>query len=276
MVRSISILDDQMFKHVFGRDPKLCRRLIELALEIPITKVSFVEAEHESRDVNKPGGTYFDVLATTESGELIDVEMQAENRPGILQRARLYSGRLTAEAWSRYTRDHDSYDFREMPKVAVIFICDFDPLGSGVRRYTGKTQYTGTDGSTDDGAITVLLNARGSGDEIEPDLAAFLDYVAHDRFTPGTSNFVDDVAREVAVAKRAAGFQEGLMNMDEKLWWSKQDGMSEGAEQRQQQIADLAERMAADGRKDELVDVLTDSNRLEHELLHYGITGKKK
>lgn len=263
----VPISNDQMFKRVFGRNKELCRRLIELSLSTPIASVDYVESEHESRELQQPGGTYFDVLATTTSGEFIDVEMQAENKPGILQRARLYSGRLTNEAWSRYTANHDTYDYRRLPKVAVIFICNFDPLGDGARRYTGKMHYEGASSVANDGAVTVLLNAVGTGGDIEPELAAFLEYVASGHLMPGGSPFVDRVAREVTTANHEAGFRGGLMNLDEKLWWSRQ----EGAEERQKQIAELTSRMVADGRQDELPVVLTNPKLLDAELRRYDI-----
>lgn len=204
---------------------------------------------------------------------------QADKRPGILGRARLYAGRLTNEAWGRYVSEHHNYDYTNMPKVAVIFVCNFDPLEDGVRRYTGKMYYTGDSKATDDGLTCVLLNAQGSGGILDADLAAFLDYVASGRFAPGASEFVDEVAHEVAVANGEAGFREGLMDLDEKLWWSKQDGieegkqegLAEGANARQRQIAKLARRMASDGRDGELAAVLTDSALLEEELRRYGI-----
>lgn len=279
MSQVIPIKVDQVFKHVFGRDKELCRRLIELALDEQIADVEFVEAQKESKDIEKPGGTYFDVLATTSDGEMIDVEMQADSIPGVLQRARLYSGRLTQEVWSRYVESENSYDYSKMPRIAVIFVCDFDPLGAGLRRYTGKMRYSGA-ADVDDGATIVFLNSRGSGDDIPADLAAFLTYAASGQFVPGTSAFVDGVARRVATVSAEAGFREGFMDLREKLWWEKQKGIeegetrgrAEGAEERRRQIAELAAHMSADGRQDELAEVLADDERLNAELHRYGIS----
>lgn len=281
--RWVDITNDQMFKRVFGRNKELCRRLIELTLGEPIAEMEFVEAQHEAKDYTRPGGAYLDVMARTKAGELIDVEMQATRLPGIPQRARLYSARLTKEAWSGYVERHpDSYDYSKLPRVAVVFVCAFDPLGAGLRRYTGRTVYDGSP-DTKDGALTVLLNARGSGDDIDPDLAAFLDYVAGKHVEPSSSAFVDDVDNAVAAGNADTEFLEGIMNMDEKLWISKQEGLeegraagiaegrAEGEATRQRKIAELAECMASDGRQDDLVATLTDGARLEEELRRYGI-----
>lgn len=267
----VPITNDQMFKHVFGRNEELCHRLVELALDEPIEAVEFLETNHESREVSRPGGAYLDVLARTTAGEFIDVEMQAARRPGLLQRARLYSARLTEEAWTDHIERSDAfdYDYSNLPRVAVVFICDFDPFKAGRRRYTGRTMYN--DVVFNDGAVVVFLNARGVDGDVEPDLAAFLDYVASGRAELGRSSFVDGVSRAVAAANKDSQFLEGLMDINEKLWISRQEGLAEGEAERQRQIAELATRMAAEGRQDALVATLTDANLLEEELRRYGI-----
>lgn len=279
MQRWVTITNDQMFKHVFGRDRELCRRLIELALEERISSVEFTEAQHESKDIGRNGGTYFDVLAVTGQGDLIVVEMQKTRQPGILHRARVYQGRLTAEAWSRYVEDDGDYDYSKLPRCAVIFVCDFDPFGVGMRRYTGKMRYESAAGvvtdatgkPVDDGAVVVMLNSKGSEGNIPPDLAAFLDYMASREFVPGRSGFVDDVERRVVAANSSELFQEGLMNMDEKLWWSKREGIEQGEKRGRAEVARLVERMIADGRQADLPGVLTDPEALDRELGRYGI-----
>lgn len=270
----ISITNDQVFKRVFGSDPELCRRLVELALDEPIDHIVYVQTQKESRNLERPGGTYFDVVATTASGELVDVEMQADSTKGLPQRARLYSGRLTMEAWSRHVETKHDYEFQDMPRVAVVFVCGFDPFEKHIMRYTWHMRCDQAD-LAGDGAMVVYLNAEGSRGDVAPDLAAFLSYVARGEATSGESGFVDEVARSVARLSGDPEFLEGLMNMDEKLWRSEQKGLeqgrAEGSSTCQRQIAELAKRMAADGRKDELFDALADGQKLDAELTRYGI-----
>lgn len=273
----VPISNDQMFKRVFGSEPELCRRLIELALDEPISSIEYVEPQSESKDLTRPGGTYFDVLATTTSGELIDVEMQTRQEGGLPQRARLYLGRLSKEAWTRHVEAKHDYDFSKLPRVAVIFVCNFDPFDAGLRRYTWRMRCDQTN-DAGDGSAVVYLNARGSGDVVSQDLAAFLSYAAGSQIAPGQSAFVDEVTRKVRGVNEDPEFLEGLMNLDEKLWWSKQEGreegLEEGAKKRQKQIAELASRMAVDGRQDEFFSVLADPKLLDAELRRYGIVGE--
>lgn len=263
---------------------ELCRRLVELALGEPIEEVELVETQHESKELTRPGGAYLDVLARTAAGELVDVEMQATPRSDTAKRARLYSARLTKEAWSEHVEvaEERTYDYSELPRVAVVFVCDFDPLGKGLRRYTGRTVYDGSS-DTDDGSVAVFLNARGSRGDLDPDLGAFLDYVAGRSVEPGSCAFVDDINAAVVRANEDPEFLEGVMQIDEKLWMSKQEGKEEGkaeglaegkaagAADQRHRISQLAKRMAADGRENALVATLTDERLLDEELRRYGI-----
>lgn len=275
----VAITDDRMFKRVFGDDKELCKRLVELSLNEPIAQVEFVEAQHESSDPGRPGGAYLDVLATTEDGQTIDIEMQTQQTKSLARRARLYEGRMTCDAWSTIRSEKDTYDFSLIPNAAVIFICDFDPVGNKLRRYTGRMMFEETGGPVDDGTVFVLLNAQGEGDDLPPDLAAFLRYIRTDRFDPGKSAFVDRVARRVEEVNSDARFREGLMNLDERFWRERQEGIDEGrkqgieegSKQRGEQVAELTRRMRADGRTAELLDALEDPDMLARELERYGI-----
>lgn len=83
--------------------------------------------------------------------------------------------------------------------------------------------------------------------------------------------FVDEVDAAVSANNSDTEFMEGIVDINERLWLSKQEGRAEGAADSQRKISELARRMAADGRQDDLVATLTDDDRLEEELHRYGI-----
>lgn len=268
------ITNDQVFKHVFGRNHELCRRLIELALDTPIANVMFVESQHESTEARMAGSAYFDVLATTSTGDLIDVEMQKSKWGNLAKRAKLYLSRLAVEAWRNRPKQTKVSPYASLPSTAVIFVCDFDPFGKNLRRYTYLNTCRETGEVADDGAMTVFLNARGSDGNVSPELAGFLTYMGNGKVPAGNS-FVQTVDRHVAMTNHDAEFLEGLMNMEEKLWWSRQDGLEEGLEEGRKEgrseVARLVACLTADGRAEELANVLQDDVRLDQELKRYGI-----
>lgn len=118
--------------------------------------------------------------------------------------------------------------------------------------------------------MTVFLNARGSDGNVSPELAGFLTYMGNGKVPAGNS-FVQTVDRHVAMTNHDAEFLEGLMNMEEKLWWSRQDGLEEGRKEGRSEVARLVACLTADGRAEELANVLQDDVRLDQELKRYGI-----
>ncbi|MGN0055452.1 MAG: Rpn family recombination-promoting nuclease/putative transposase [Atopobiaceae bacterium] len=269
------ISNDQVFKHVFGNDVELCRRLVELSLNRPIERVEYVETQHESARVGAPGATYFDVLATTETGEVIDVEMQASRAQAVERRARVYLARITVDEWSQVRTVSSARDYGFVPRAAVVFICDYDPMRAGRRRYTFEMRCNETDDLLGDGTQIVYLNARGSGDEIDSDLAAFLSYVAGEDSAAQSSDFVRAVADRVVATNEDQAFMEGVMDLEQKLWESREDGIEQGREQGRQiereNIRRLFEALQKDGRESELPDIIVDPKLLDEELNRYGI-----
>ena len=68
--------------------------------------------------------------------------------------------------------------YENLPDTYVIFICDFDPFGDGLYRYTTNTVCRETGNSINDGIVTIYLNAHGKNSTDIPDeLLQFLDYV---------------------------------------------------------------------------------------------------
>ena len=53
----------------------------------------------------------------------------------------------------------DSYE--NLPDTYVIFICDFDPFGNGLYRYSTGMVCEETGKSVSDGVKTIYLNAHG-------------------------------------------------------------------------------------------------------------------
>ena len=122
--KELTIRDAFMFAAVMS-DPEICRRVLELALGIPISEVH-IQTEKTM--------AYHSLLAG------------------------------------------DSYE--NLPDTYVIFICDFDPFGDGLYRYSTGMVCEETGKSVSDGVRTVYLNAHGRNrDGIPEELLQFLNYV---------------------------------------------------------------------------------------------------
>ena len=67
---------------------------------------------------------------------------------------------------------------RTFQTLMSSLICDFDPFGDGLYRYTTNTVCRETGNSINDGIVTIYLNAHDKNNTDIPDeLLQFLDYV---------------------------------------------------------------------------------------------------
>lgn len=241
-----------VFKSVFGEDPEKCRRLLELALGTRIARVEVLQPEREL-DVH-PGyrAGRVDVLAEDAEGNRYDAEMQAQPRGNEVLRARHYQSLMDA------LRLRKGEEVSELRRSVVVFVCDFDPVGAGLRRYDCVTTCLQTGEPVGDGRRLVMLNARGSGDEVDPSLGAFLRAVAGedvvgDPFVDGINAMIDAYVSDPEWMERYMTFEDELeaARADAEahgLARGLEQGMKQGLEQGLEQGAMRAyARMVADG-----------------------------
>ena len=118
------LTSDYVFRSVFGRDTEESRgALIELLNMIlerkkdPIRKIT-INNPIDTAEKNYEKETVMDIRATTDSGELLDIEMQAWNFKDYENRALYYGGRLVNSS----LQSGENYD--KMKKSIVVSIID--------------------------------------------------------------------------------------------------------------------------------------------------------
>ena len=176
--KDLTIRDAFMFAAVMS-DPEICRRVLELALGIPISEVH-IQTEKTM--------AYHSLLAG------------------------------------------DSYE--NLPDTYVIFICDFDPFGDGLYRYSTGMVCEETGKSVSDGVRTVYLNAHGRNrDGIPEELLQFLNYVKNTGRTEEISTtdpFVRHLQDSIDKIKQNRGMEERYMLLEEMMRNERQEGKLEG------------------------------------------------
>lgn len=170
-LQELTIKDNFMFCAVMG-DELHCRDCLELVLEIPIEKVTVCQ---EKSIIYHPGyrGIRLDVVARDENHTHYDVEMQVAMKPALGKRARYYHSQLDMDMLKTGT------DYHELADAYVIFICDYDPFGKGLYRYTWEMICKeDPELALQDGSRTVILSTKGQNDQDEPEeLVKFLKFV---------------------------------------------------------------------------------------------------
>ena len=172
-LQELTIKDNFMFAAVM-LEPENAKGLLELALGI---EIEHVEISQEKSIVYNPEykGVRLDVFVKDGNGRHFNVEMQAASQM-LQKRARYYHSQMDMELLVSGT------DYESLPDSYVLFICDFDPLGLGMYRYSiRQTLNENWEFTYSDGSQTVFLSTVGTNEtEVPKALVNFLKFVAAD------------------------------------------------------------------------------------------------
>lgn len=141
---------------------------------------------------------------------------------------------IGSKIWEKNsTISGDSYE--NLPDTYVIFICDFDPFGDGLYRYTINTICRETGNSINDGIVTIYLNAHGKNNTDIPDeLLQFLDYVKNTGRKESTTSvnlFVRHIQEHIDNIKQNRSMEERYMLLEEMMRNEKHEGNIEGKQE---------------------------------------------
>ena len=224
--KDLTIRDAFMFAAVMS-DPEICRRVLELTLGIPISEVH-IQTEKTMAYHSEYHGVRLDVYAADADRTRFNVEMQVTLQKFLPKRSRYYHDQIDMDALLA----GDSYE--NLPDTYVIFICDFDPFGDGLYRYSTGMVCEETGKSVSDGVKTVYLNAHGRNrEDIPEELLQFLDYVKNIGRTEEISTtdpFVRHLQDSIDKIKQNRGMEERYMLLEEMMRNEKQKGIQEGSQ----------------------------------------------
>lgn len=225
--KDLTIRDAFMFAAVMS-DPEICRRVLELALGIPISEVP-IQTEKTMSYHSEYHGVRLDVYAADVNRTRFNVEMQVTLQKFLSKRSRYYHDQIDMDA----LLTGNSYE--DLPDTYVIFICDFDPFGDGLYRYSTGTYCEETGNRINDGVKTIYLNAHGKNrKDIPEELLEFLDYVKNTgrRKEISTADpFVRHLQNTIDTIKQDRSMEERYMLLEEMMRNEKQEGRQEIAVQ---------------------------------------------
>lgn len=225
--KDLTIRDAFMFAAVMS-DPEICRRVLELALGIPISEVH-IQTEKTMSYHSEYHGVRLDVYAADVNRTRFNVEMQVTLQKFLSKRSRYYHDQIDMDA----LLTGNSYE--DLPDTYVIFICDFDPFGDGLYRYSTGTYCEETGNRINDGVKTIYLNAHGKNRKnIPKELLEFLDYVKNTgrrKEISTTDPFVRHLQNTIDTIKQDRSMEERYMLLEEMMRNEKQEGRQEIAVQ---------------------------------------------
>ena len=224
----LTITDDYMFKLVMSHK-NICKHLVEKILGIKIKEIKYLENEKSFKNTYENKGIRLDVYAEDEDNSRFILEMQVKDygKEELAKRARYYQSSI----------DYDfllaGHNYKELSNVAVIFFCPFKLFDGKRRMYTFvNTCKEDKNIILKDGVTKIMLSSAGEKtDDIDDDIAAFLDYM---NGIVENNSFISEVDETIRVMKndgvREADYMTIRMIMDEEREEGFRDGMEKGIE----------------------------------------------
>ena len=192
-----------------------------------------------------------------------NIEMQNENENNLPKRSRYHQAEMDLSSLK------PGQDYNDLRPSIIVFICNFDPFGKGLYRYTYENCCRETGEVLGDEVKKVFLSTKGTNKNVVSEvLINFLNYV-----NDSTDNYVESISDEVIISlhnrvkelKKNRQLAEKYMTGEELL----KREYSKGVEQGSQKILELTNRMISDGRTNEISRLLSDKTFLDEMIEKY-------
>ena len=199
--------NDFLFSAVCNENPEIVRKMTEVITGRKITKIhnlrqqDWVTADPILKKVR---------LDVTFEGDdaIYCVEMQVSTEKEIEKRIRYYQSAKDIE------QINDGGRYEELQSLYIIFICDYDPFGDGLQKYSFHNRCEETGEYLEDGRDIIVLNTRGEETEDES-LNTLLDYIRTGEVRE------DDLTQEIEEASERVRYnkdwRERFMTIGEKM-----------------------------------------------------------
>lgn len=218
----LTICDNFIFQKVM-QNPDICKRLVEKLLGIKIKNIVYPTAEMTIEESPTQKGVRLDLYVETDTGVIIDIEMQTTNDyPSLLpKRARYYQSLIDLNTLGK------GKDYTELKTSYVIFICTFDPFPkNNLKLYTFTNRCREKDKlELKDDTVKIFLNAKGTLGTIDKDIDKFLAYV---NGKAAEGRFTKDVEAETKRIKEHKEMRLEYMHLMAELQDQRREGRKEG------------------------------------------------
>lgn len=169
--------DDFMFGKVM-EDAKLCRKVLETLLQMPVGELSSPEWQRDVKLTRDGKPIRLDIFTREESsGIMYDAEMQNLGKKKIIElslpeRSRYYQALIDSSELA------GGESYRSLKESNIIFICTFDPFGMGKYRYS-FSEICEEDNLLflNSGTKKIFYNTTATGKEIPGQVRNLFEYI---------------------------------------------------------------------------------------------------
>ena len=167
----LQIKDDFMFS-VIMRNPKFCKPFLERILAIKIFRIEYPKSQ-ETIDITADAKSVrLDIYVEDGKETVYNIEMQTTENRHLAKRTRYYQGMIDLNILEK----GDNY--KDLKRSFVIFVCTFDLFGQNRHIYTFENRCVqNTKLGLGDDTTKIILNTKGTLDDISPELKRLLDFI---------------------------------------------------------------------------------------------------
>ena len=177
----------------------------------PIEKIEYVHREKDLTDSYFAHGVRLDIYIRN-SDLVYNVEMQSERDDDLLKRIRYYQSSIDREELKQ------GVPYRNLPETYVIFICDYDPVGTGRACYERQMTWKDEPLTYDDGTHVILLNSFYTRENTSSAILELLDYIrTNDDAAEYSSELVNQAKEHVKAIRQDKGLGATYMLLESKM-----------------------------------------------------------
>ncbi len=218
--QSLDFTNDFLFCKIMTTNLELCRKVLEVILDVSIKEVKLVESQKSITITGDGRGVRLDVYLNDDKGTVYDLEMQRKYYPDMPKRTRYYRGMIDLNMIEK------GISFSELRKTITIFICLSDPYNQQLYRYTFQNMCLEVPGlNMGDETETVFLNAGGIRGEVSDELKEFLGFLKDGVAKNELCESIDDAVENAKIHEKWRVEYMTLMMRDEEM---KAEGKAEG------------------------------------------------
>ena len=220
--KELDLTDNFLFSKVM-MEPELCRRLLEIILDVEIERIEYPEKEKTLSEKPEAKSVRLDVYVKDGRGTVYDVEMQTANPGNLPKRSRYYQTQMDASLLAK------GEDYNKLNKSFVIFICLHDIFKGGRHVYTFENRCIQDPGiALGDGTTKIFLNPRSKEDDVGPGLANFLKFLIDGK---PVDDFTERLVEAVEAARNNKALEVEYMSYYANQWDVYNEGMEKGLEE---------------------------------------------
>ena len=227
-LEELTLADRFIFFKVM-QEPDLCRRLLEIILDIEIERIEYPEGEKTMEATYGSKGIRLDIYVKDADATVYNVEMQAANASNLPQRSRYYQNLIDVDLLEK------GAGYNRLNRSFVIFICLSDVFGGNRHIYTFENRcIQDPEIALGDGTVKIFLNPDSDRDDVTPALANFLKYlvngVAVDEYTERLVEAVETAKRNPRLMLEYMSYYADQADRKAELEEAREEGMKEGRE----------------------------------------------